>query len=429
MSFILHERGMALVLVLMVSALLFTALLTGYAIMESAFKTAAIELSRDQVTSVTLAGVEDALTWFRSTAYGKPPVKTVFDPLNAGQMRGTTQVLFPETQDSSIGIVRDFPIGLNNRLFGHYEVKNTLVQDITSQRLPGSGASGLIWHIQVDGAIYKREDATVPYNQSPNQVLRTLTMGTEIRRMALSPPQAALTTYLASNIWIHSQGEVRNDSGTAILYRDNTGNITNDGLLVGGQGVILSDPLFDSAVGPLTVFGMTLAEFKAFVQNNSSGIYINNSADFNSKLVPYPSNSATPPIVYIEGSSGFSTVTINLYDTNTNLPINAYGVLVADGIDLTILGGPLGCGTNNCGQFTGFVYASGALSVDNGAVISGAIVSTLKSQGIGGSKAIQIGSNNVGAITRLVYNGPYIFSVLNQAMGNYSISLAPYILR
>jgi len=429
-NFFENEEGMALVVVLMVSVVLLTSLLAGYTILDNALKTSSIEISRDQVISVALAGLEDALSWFRSTTYGKPPVKTTFDPLNAGQTRGTTPVLIPETDNSSIGIVRDFPIGLNNRLFGHYEVRNTSVQDITRQRLPSSNANGLIWRIEVNAAIYKQNNASVSYNQNPNQVLRTVTMGAEVRRMALTPPQATLTTYRASNIQIQNRGEVRNDTGTAIMSRQGPGNFPN-GLLIGTpqQTVLSSDQQFIGVVDPLTVFGMTLSELKAFVQNNPNGIYVNNSSDFNSKLVPYPSNSANPPMVYIEGSAGFATATIQLYNTNTNAPLNTFGVLVVDGLNVDILGGPSGCISNNCGQFTGLVYVRGGLRIDNGAVISGAVIACHRVQGCLDSESIQIGSSNPGSpLTRLLYNGSYISSVLNQTMGNYAISKALHIL-
>jgi len=426
-----NENGMALALVLMISTVLMSSLLVGYAIMESGFRRGTLELSRDQVMSVAMAGVDDALSWFRSTTYGKPPIKQAFDPKNAGQMRGTTLVLVPETQDAAIGIVRDFPIGLNNNLFGHYEIKNALVKDITGQRLPGSGSSGLIWYIEANAAIYKRNSASVSYSQSPNQILRTLTMGAELRRMALNPPPAALTTYLASNIWIQSSGEVRNDTGAAIWHLESTGSVTNNGVWSGSPPESsISDPkLFSRTVSPLTVFGMALSELKTFVQNSPNGIYVNNSTDFSSKLTPYPSNSANPPVVYIEKGINFTAATLTLYDATANLPINASGVLVADGVNLEILGGPPGCGTNSCGQFTGLVYVNGTLRVAKGAILSGAVISTQKDQGAGGSQAIQIGSSSTtDPVTKLIYNNSCI-SDLNQTVGNYSISKAPYVLK
>lgn len=424
-----NERGMALALVLIISSVLLTYLLAGYVLIQSASKTASIELSRNQATSVALAGVEDALAWFRSTTQGKVPIKTIFDPLNVGEMRGTIQVLIPETQDSSVGIVREFPIGLNNNLFGHYEVRKSIVQDITTQRFPNSSTNGLIWYIEVNATIYKQNDASVSYNQNPNEILRTLTMGAEIRRMALTPPPAMLTTYRASNVRIQSSGEIRNDMGIAIQYWADTGSIVNNGTLVGSLQENPIDPPFDNVINAITIFGMTLSELKALIQNSPKGVYVNNSTTFSSKLVPYPSEAADPPMVYIEGSESFTSATIHLYNTTSNIPINAYGILIADKINLEILGGPSGCETDNCGRFTGLVYVTGTLHVDNGAILSGAVVSTQKDQGISG-EAIQVGNSDSGApTTRLIYNGSFISSDLNQTMGNYSISKTPYILR
>jgi hypothetical protein len=461
-----NEKGIALVIVMFVSAMLLIAMGAGYSIMTSANRTAITEITRDEVLNVGLAGVEDALSWFRSTQYGKPPVKITFDPkleapngtvcsVTNNFCRGTIAVELGETQDNTIGIMRDFKIAAKDiGLYGHYEVKTTKVQDITQQRLPSSGSSGLVWNVEVDAEVYKAcvvgdltsyqwDPTTGKYVLQPSRctsslpnsvsdpskkklVLTNLTIGAEFRRMALNPPPAILSTYRASNIRVHQFGEVRNDTGSAIYVAQNTGNVTNNGIWVGfPQQTSVTDTQFSTAVDPLTVMGMTLPEFKTYVQNNPNGIYINNNTDFNSKLVPYPSGTW---MVYIEGGAGFSNATINLFSGTTRL--NGQGVIIADGINLDILGGPSGCTNNDCGNFLGLVYASGTLRIDNGAVITGAIVSTQKNQGAGGSQSIQVGSSNPGSpLTRLIYNGVFITTTLNQLLGNYSISKTPTVLR
>jgi hypothetical protein len=433
-----NEGGMALLLVLVLSAILLTSLAAGYSILTSTLQTSAVEMGRDQVISVGLAGIEDTLAWFRSGTYGKPAVKTDFDPKNLNELRGTIKVGLPETQDSSLGIVRDFPIGLYNNLFGHYEVRKVDVQDITSQRFPGSGAKGLVWSVEVKATVYRQLDSSVSYNQNPNQVLRTLTMGTEVRRLALTPPLATLTTFGSANIQIEQQGRIRNDNNLAGVWVLQTtmgydcigvpgspGEADFCGRIETGIPKVESNKpqhVFDTDTSLLTILGMPWSDLLTFVQNNPNGIYMNVAGNINlDAQLTLLSNASNPPIIYLAGSG---TAILNLFSGAT--AVNTYGAIVTDGVNLIINGGPAGCWTSSCGQFTGLIYVSGNFTVVNGATISGAVVVLNKNKGLRGTEVIQIGDSGVG-LTKIKDDSSYITSVLTQTLGNYSLSKAPHV--
>lgn len=493
-----NEKGITLMVVVMVSAILLMSLLAGFSILQSSFQSMVSELSRDQVMNVALAGVEEMLAWLRSSDNGKPAVKTMFDPLKSG-LRVTTPILIPETEDNDcvagssnyqncLGIVRDFPVSQTNGLYAHYEINKELdqtcfnklssqdqgtsagvcgkfVQDITREKLPGSNNRGVVWRVEVDAEIYRictpgERVRANPFGEpiqcsnsfpdAPTKIglvnvgtgkkrfaLSKLSMGAEMRRMVLNPPGATLTVYRGSNVNVHAKGQIRNNSGLpAVMVKNNgPGNNTptGNGLIAGTPPVddtnITTDQQFNQTIDPISIFGMSLPEFKEFVQNHPNGIYVNNSTDFNSKLVPFPSDPTTPPLVYIEGGPGFAQATINLFTTNPNKAIDAYGVIVVDGINLDIKGGPAGCTTDDCGRFTGLVYSSGTLKIDDGAVIEGAVVSTHKTQGGGGAQSVQLGNQSGSVLTKLIYNGDYISGTLNQFVGNYSIARMPHIVK
>jgi hypothetical protein len=459
-----NEKGIALVVVIAVSAILLMALGAGYAIMTSALSTADSEVSRDQVMNVALAGIEEALAWFRSTANGKQAVKATFDPMQSGT-RGTVPVTVPETQDTNcvggsssyntncVGIMRDFKIGLMNNLYGHYELRRTgnAVQDITNLRIPGNTnaanpPAGVVWRLEVNAYTYQR-NSTGPLNPSnpgQNKIVEQVVMDAEIRRMVLTPPPATVSTFRGSNIQVLQKGQICNtSSNTAAYISQNPGNSTTPATMncpIPGSNQIMtaSSTQFNQTVDPYSLFGMSLSDLKTFVQNSPNGIYINGSSNLN-KITPFPVNSTNPPLVYIEN---VNNANICLYNSTTNQRIDAFGVIVVDGGNVNICGADgnpcssggggsspvcgTGCVTDQCGSFTGFIYMKGTLNIDGGAVINGAVVAAPDSFG---SVAAVVGDSSGTVITKLNYNGNFITGVLNQNMSNYAISRAPHIKR
>ena len=160
------------------------------------------------------SGLVDAVAWFRNQA--TQPV-TEFAP----RRDLTASPIINETDDESIGLVREFRI--SRGLWGRYVVRHSAsaepytdenkngyfdpgeafedldgngrrtmskgVKDVSDMR--GSPKAGVIWYVESEGSVYRRLDKDKPLGEGRNTRLARVTMGTEVRRLSVVIPASA----------------------------------------------------------------------------------------------------------------------------------------------------------------------------------------------------------------------------------------------
>lgn len=162
------------------------------------------QLAVIQAENAAKAGLADAVAWFR-----RQPVQ----PVSSALIKVSTypDAAFnpqpPDTIAPAIGLVKEEPISETSWLWMRYEVKRQNVDnsanpalsdpdaahDITGQKIFGQKAGdGLAWSIVSKGIVFRRKDPAKAYNQSPNEVVATARMSTEIRRIFFELPKAAI---------------------------------------------------------------------------------------------------------------------------------------------------------------------------------------------------------------------------------------------
>ncbi|HWS72794.1 MAG TPA: hypothetical protein VN605_11800, partial [Thermoanaerobaculia bacterium] len=152
------ERGAALVIVLFASTLILLLLMTALTITRMSGRMAARQLqSQGQAYNAASAGLTNALSWF---VHQRTQPVTSFNPvLDPNGVCPHTPAHVPplnDTDDASIGIVRSYSIQDVGRVWGRYEVRKTVVTDVSRRR--GQSTNGAIWQIDSVGYVYVRND-------------------------------------------------------------------------------------------------------------------------------------------------------------------------------------------------------------------------------------------------------------------------------
>ena len=309
--------------------------------------------SNGQAVEFARSGLVEALGWFRKQT--AQPV-TVLAPQLNNQV--TPPVL--DTVEPDVGIVREFQI--HGSLWGRYEVWKewptdpdpdrlafrTQVQceDISDER--GNLSPGSVWRLRSVGYVYRRNSASAAFDESPNRVVATQLVETEIRRLALQPPgQAALCVQDADDCEVRIRGRVLGGSlGAGIYYPFGTGNVTISGFGAAVTGVPPLSATNTYADDLVSVFGVNLTELKGMADS-----IILNMNEFPS---PLPKDS----LIVAETDLDF---------TSQN-PLSGTGILVVVG-DVTIDPG-------SYSTFSGLLYVDGDLELYAPAELQGAVVVT-----------------------------------------------------
>lgn len=374
----LGDEGVALVLSLFFTFFSLALVLSGTVAMEAANRqTEVIFRLQAQVRQFAEAGLIDAQDWFRRQ--NTQPV-TSFNPVRDE----TANPPILDTEDPAIGIVREFEI--SSGIWGRYEVRRFVpnsnpvrseVSDISTER--NTGTSGMVWKLVSRGYLFRLRNGTVPFDQSPNVVLATEVVETEIRRLTLAPPApAALNSTRGDNVTISGKGRISGDIGTGIAHGSGTGNPSFGD--VSGDPPTASLSTYDGSVE--AVFGVDVDMLRSLADDRISA-----PAEF---PTPFPKNH----IVFAETDLVF----------DSSRPLNGTGILYVDG-NLTIQ-----AGSNSF--FTGLVYVTGDLVMSAPSLIHGTVIVT--------GSSVVTGSTDVAEI---VYDG----SILNDLMvmiGQYRISTA-----
>ena len=235
---------------------------------------------------IASAGLADALSWFRRQRV--QPVG-VFAP--ARDLAADPPV--NETDDPSIGLVREYEIAPS--LWARYEVRvGTAAETYTDTNangyfddgepftdadgdgtwdraagtrdisaLRGEVASGTVWLIESHGFIFARPDDSLPLGQGHNTRLAVVSIGTEIRRMAIAPPSAAaICAAQGGNVVLGNRSRIRGGLGAGVAYAESTGVPTREGgSEVVGSPSTTSVPGYDGDLK--AIFGLDLTQLKS----------------------------------------------------------------------------------------------------------------------------------------------------------------------
>lgn len=415
--------------------------------------------SNEQAYAVALAenaaqaGLEDAIGWFKRqpiqpVAANANALTTVSYPVTYNSMAVSyaDQVFYPiynaanpvttDTIDYSagttIGIVNEFsPDGAGNvseattigdeRIWERYEVQRQLpgtviianaVHDVTGNRVyNGYAGQGLVWSLSSTGYAYYRRDYTksvsapyywsVPYNKSPNKVLASARMTTEIHKLSLNKPwglNAAFYTPNIHNLQITSNSVITNENqpnstawaSSAVSGVSSNPQTAQAGEIQGG-GFVTTGAGGNGPTLPLNavdVFGLSVTDLHATMADVSGGT--GNEPNFpslgNNLLIVYNGPLTIDP----DGSDNACTAI-----GPNGLQI---GVLVVNG-NFTMKSSATGM--NN---YYGVVYVNGAVTLI-GSSINGVLIMDPSSGGnvnLSTSNGYQAAVNyNPGVLVRL----------------------------
>ena len=274
-----------------------------------------------QAINAAKAGLVDGLAWFRRQT--SQPVNTF-----APERDLLADPVINETDDADIGLAREYQISTREHIWGRYEVRKRVVEDITAQRgLPGVGR---YWYIEAKGYVFERLDDDYTPDQfyalyelsdgelkrklgdgtyetvsvTPNEmlqersdenvvkVLASVTMASEIRRLSIVPPaDAAICANRADDVFLNNRSRVSGHDGYGVVYPNGTGSIHLHG------GAELSGDPPNGGADPGTysleeedVFGLSPEELRALAD-----IYTDDPSSLPDVLPDYG-------IVYIEGN-------------------------------------------------------------------------------------------------------------------------------
>jgi len=338
------RRGMAFVWVILAMSMVLGAITIGVIIMNNTATILETQLEYyGQSTSMAKAGLFDSIAWFRRQT--SQPVMD-FKPLRDLEANPPQN----DTDDPSIGIIREMTIDPSARLRGRYEVRNADVINITAQR-GFDIINGSAWAIESTGYVYLQEDPDVPFNWNetlmlPNRILSSTKFGTEIRRAYLKlPGAAAICSSAAQRITIGKDCRVIGGSQNPAIATTPgklDPNISLGAVVTGNPtAVVKADPYWDT---PETMFGLTEAEIRAMAD------YVISDA---SQL---PNPLVGTKIIFLEGNG---TV---VFDEDH--PLSGKGLIYCK-TSLTI----------SDSVFYGLIYSVGHLRLHSASTIYGAVVS------------------------------------------------------
>ncbi len=362
-----RRRGVALVWVIVALVMLSSALLLAFSAAERARDSIQFQLQfNGQALNIARAGIADALSWFRRQT--TQPV-TVFSPVR--NLAAVPPV--NETDDPAIGLVRSVEISAMNRIWARYEVRRTQVRDVTALR--GLAGAGTVWEIESVGIIYRNENPALAHDQWPNQVMSSVRVLTELRRLSIVPPgNAAICTSAPSTANFNNRTKVLGGAGIGVVYPPGVGTPSVSGTLQGSPA--------QSAVNPYRgtvqeIFGISDAELRA-----TADIFTNDPTTIASPLPSYK-------IVYVDGNITF----------NSSRSLEGTAILVVNG-NLTVA-------ASSNSVFNGLIYCTGNIQINAPTLIRGVVV--------GGSSINLIGS---GDYVEVDYD-PDVLGDLLQRLGQY----------
>jgi len=333
----INNRGAVLVWVMVSLLLISSAISVGISVLLDTNTVLSSQIEYyGQTNSIARAGIVDTLAWFRRQT-SQPVVS--FNP----QRDMTATPPINDTDDASIGIVRELEVDGSSGIYGRYEVISNTVADVSSQR--GLAGVGTMWYIESTGYIYLRLDQTKSYNVWPNRVIGSTTLGTEIRRVSMVlPGLAAICASNANQTVIGNNTKIMGGTGYGIVYKSGTGtpNIAGGAIVSGTPTAIVPLDPFNNTCEQ--IFGMSESELRSI-----SDYYCTSVNDVPNPLPNYK-------IVFFEGNAVF----------NSTQPLKGTGIFYITG-NMTIA-------ANSGSAFNGIIYCKGGYNQNAPSIINGSVI-------------------------------------------------------
>lgn len=391
------KKGVALVLTMALSAtlLFFMALLIS-SVIKSQKESARQYAKMGQARNAAEAGIQDFVFWLNRQSGGvsNPGLCTDPDPnlshlLNVAPCPNAIfkplQAVSPEnkgdTDDATIGIVRDLELDPTSHLHGHYEVwkydytkaensdwNKFAVKDISHLKKVDSSnpnaalGLGYSWEVVSQGYLYRRGDLTEDpitgiftkkYNESPNQVIDSFNIGAVAQRLKINTPLSTLTINAGGSLTVTNNKERVNISSidTSIIPKSITyksgalpsvSNIVSAGSTLLNSSLDMSEPY---------IFGVTSEELKGLADQKVTSILDLKRSNDMYKRLPQMA------IIYIDGNATFTS--------NINQTLKGGGILYVNG-NLTL--------EQDSTLYSGLVYVKGNLVMKGENSLTGATI-------------------------------------------------------
>lgn len=329
------ERGAGLMLAIFLMATVFTMITTGLILVQISKRSVSEQLTyHGQAMNAAQSGLVDSLAWFRRQT--AQPV-TSFAPLQ--DLSATPPV--NETDDATVGLVREYEVSGLGSVWGRYEVRASEVVDLSFAR--GSDTYGTVWSLVSHGVIYVRRDETKAFDEFPNRILARAKATTEIKRLALVPPgNAALMSTEGANITTQANTRVFGGTDIGIGYGPTPSTVpTLDGNVDGSPDESQISP-FNSGIPD--VFGVSQQELIGMADIVATSV------------TDLPTTLPAMSLIVISGNANFTTAN----------PLRGSGILVVFG-DMSIA-------ADSFSNFNGFIYVTGDYTQRSPSQVSGSIL-------------------------------------------------------
>lgn len=423
-----HESGAALIVTLMMSSILLLLTSIGGMMVLGAQKDTSAQLrSQAQASNIARAGVQDALGWFKIRGQSSPvanPLPTSGDCIHSAfNPIYDSDPLARETDNESIGIVRDIEIDRAQSIYGRYIVRKqpcsasadeqratrNTVQDVTNLRGKGQNGTGIVWRIASEGIIYRRLDKTANADgvfstgpsDPPNVTLGESKVAVEINRLNIQTPLAPITlmspsggatsNFNTGNCKVTAKGATYGS-----IFHGSRGSTPIGGTFnpdtVGGAPLVQTHHRHTTTpiaqpISAVDFFAVSESELRGLSDSRFTSV---DGMPFNQtrNVIPLPMS-----IVFLEGDFTF----------NATKPLLGTGVLYVKG-NLTFA-------DNASNSYSGLIFVTGHLSVGRDNSLAGAVV-----------------ANSVSCTQQafIEYN-PTILNTVRNALGLYRENTLSYI--
>ena len=415
-----RSRGSALVLVVIALVMVMGIITAGAILLRNSQDVISDEAHVGQAVSISMAGLSEALSWFRRQIV--QPVQT-FSP----QLNLNANPPINDTDDPNVGIVREFQISQAFGLWGRYEARllktksgggtAPVVRDVSVDRnlapTDPPTSNGWSWYIESTGIIFKKADSTTyltanfyqtpipPYMPNgtsvttllgPRPYVRIVTSATtctEIRRLVIQPPGAggALCSHRGDAATIGTKSRVAGGKKPGIVYPTGTGSPTKTGELTGTPtggstpGQLIVSPASNYVDSVSGVFGgMSNNDLRT-----TADIYATSVSSLPSELPQYG-------LIYFKGNATF----------DSSHPLVGAGILFVEG-NLTI-------DSNSNSFYGGVIYVQGNYIQRSPSLVKGLVIVTGTSSlsGTGDFAELDYDPNILNQV--LMFMGQYRFS-------------------
>jgi hypothetical protein len=403
-----REKGYVLISVIMAVSLVLLTLLVASTYTQLGSRLLMLQINyQGQALNTAQAGLAEGADWFR-----RQPVQPVvtFNPVHNLTLNppvNDTDVppncVAPAcTQTVPVSIQRDFLISDPGSVWGHYEVvvgnaaTGTGVLDVTQSRRGSAAAAGAIWQLESTGVIYVRNDPSmsIRYNQSPNKILATRTVRTEIQKMAVRLPDTAalsINSAASSSVTIGTTGNQARVVGG--LGGRGVASTNTSSPVVGAGATLSGTAAYGQAAGSFA----TTSVFGVANQTDLSTI-----ADINvTSVAALPQPLPQMQLIILNVGAG------NTATFNATTPLTGSGILIVFG-NLLIDGGP--------SSWNGVIYVSGTYTQNAPSTIYGSVVVA------GNSAAI----NGTGDFADVFWD-VFMFNQIQQQLSQYRFSRSGYV--